>query len=378
MDTNCNIVVNDKALLCAVFIWRKRNMYRKSYLVTLGLFFMSSCGQEEQKKSHVSEFENLTVKSKANQAVDLTNLKQALQKNPGVKKINYASVVENLESNKAFIADEMKSNIKVWFGKLDKEQCELVKRTYADSWESGLSGVDCAKDANKRNFYLQDFLSPAMQANLRVAFHAETDSQFRDLTESEKIEYDIRIGVAIELKTLDTNCWSTTFEVLRRSETQYTVHNYSPVKVESFFKNNLQSRTNSTMKSSALKSWVNQWGTSFGQVLLVRDTIIDPGTNVPTYEMVHSAVFVDKNLVFERFMNGAPARLVTLEQLLATYPNADFEVYKAPNKFPHVKTTGFNVGEPLTEIQLGEVYKTTLLTRDYKLQKDSQGRYILK
>ncbi len=309
----------------------------------------------------------------------LPNLDRALAE-AALPAVPYAAALETLRTETPSV--DQRTNHRVWLGKLTKAQCEVTKKTYADGWAAGLSGVDCDQDANRRGFFLDDFLTPVMQATLRRTFHQELDSVSRPLTDAEKRQYGILGGQHTTMKELSTNCWSTAYEVLRReggAAPAYSIHNLLPAEVDVVFKDGRYSRARIGPDTARnVKSALDRFGAAFGDYVIVRGP--DELSGAPT--ILHAAVLIDKNLAFERVGTKGefPMRITTFDTIVKLYPGATYEVRRLTTSFPSPHANAV-AGRPFTrrfvESFEGVVYDTTIVVKDLALVKDGRTkRYV--
>lgn len=107
---------------------------------------------------------------------------------------------------------------------------------YTDGWKQNLSEIDCASAVGQKDFLLDDFLTPVMQATLRHTFIPKIKKSSRTLNPDERKQYGISAdGEVLVFKSAETTCCSTAYEVLRRSSGPtlvYPVHNLMPQEVD--------------------------------------------------------------------------------------------------------------------------------------------------
>jgi hypothetical protein len=285
-----------------------------------------------------NEFRALERESAQKFDFKLKNLDKALTKSG----IAYESVVKGVtkeilktDDSDGKVKLRQKSNLAFSFGKLDEKTCEVVRRTYADSIKEGFSGVDCSRDSNRRDFGLIDFLTPLMQATSNLSFDwEEMELGERPLTKEEIKKYEIEHEPFkfVHGKSINSNCWTTVYEVARRNATSFTVNLIFDTDADIIFKSDKYTKLrNSPGKQTPenMKDWLLKYPPSFGDILIVYD-----GNSI-----LHAATFIDENLLFERVGGYVrfPYRVGELSDIFADYPKGKYDVRKVIRDFPHVK-----------------------------------------
>lgn len=298
---------------------------------------------------------------------------------------------------------------KVYFGPLTPKQCETLKETFVDSWVKGSSAIDCNRvdlqpgekfdenftkvaDASGKpiHFLLDHFLTPVMQATLGYTFNEESEETTRTATDAEMKRFGLNPGdgpvMVVEGKYLDTNCWSTAYEVARQEKpdpaknnvVDFDVHVAPPDAVEAAFLNpdNSTDRTQGGLSADAFKGWIDKWGVNFGDMLLVRGTsMADSDMGSSKMSLLHAAVFVDNGLVYERVGNlpGLPFRLGDVMDTHAQYKdmeNVKFHILRMKNALPPVKD---DKGLDSSEMAEGTIYVTDGRLESLALTFDASG-----
>jgi hypothetical protein len=304
--------------------------------------------------------------------IELPNLQGALREaglpaiRPRAKRVEYDIHASN---------DSLRTNLVVSLGKLSPQQYAVARKVYADGWKQGL----CRLKQKRGRVFLNDLLTPAMQANNGVVFNEQRVEKTRPLTAQEERTFRVRGGAYVAEKVLDTNCWSTSLEVNRRAGGQnpvFTVHNFNSDEVERVLRSDSRSRsrTGAFVDAGGLKRWLSRWGTKFGDYVIARGDVPCEGGTVK--QMLHVASFVDDGLLFERVGNGLPGRVGRLDDMLALYPNARFEVRRLSRDMPHVSGTTLKRAHP-PQMSEGVVYQTEILTRDLAMARNRRGRHNL-
>ena len=277
--------------------------------------------------------------------------------------------------------DSQRSHLSISLGALSREQCEVARKIYADGWKENLSGVDCAAANGQREFLLDYFLTPVMQATVRHSFVPEKTESSRALTPGERKQYGISSGGEVLIsKTAETNCWSTAFEVLRRtsgSSPKYTIHNLLPEEVDlRFMSPQLSKSILKSTQTSDIKNQLSASGVSFGDFVIVRDKKMALETGAKS-DIAHVTVLIDEGIVFERVGTDSvfPMRIATLDEALVDYPKASIDVRRLLQDFPDPKTENFS--RHVTQSMEGTVYEVTIDLKELNLFKSKSGRYAL-
>ncbi|MEN9528427.1 MAG: hypothetical protein RI932_300 [Pseudomonadota bacterium] len=328
--------------------------------------------------SDVREFKSFGTVKQESVTIQLPNLQRAL-KAAGLPAAKINAVRQTLESETRL--DSQRTHLAISLGTLSREQCEIARMTYADGWKQNLSGVDCASADGQKDFLLDDFLTPVMQATLRHTFIPEKAESSRTLTPDERKQYGISAGGEVLVsKSAETNCWSTAYEVLRRSSGPtpiYTVHNLMPHEVDLRLTNSQLSKSIlSDVPSAELKTKLLAAGVSFGDFIIVRDKpmAMEAGSES---DVVHVTIQIDEGLVFERVGTDSvfPMRIAKLDDVVADYSRAKYDVRRSIKDFPDPKTENFK--RHVTQSMEGVVYDVTIELKDYTLSKGKNGRFSL-
>lgn len=304
-------------------------------------------------------------------------------------------------------------HIDVQFGTLTPEQCKKLKAAFADSWVKDLNFVSCenvvdlpsdmpqsahnGKVATNRGlpmeFSLVSFLSPVMQATVGYTFNEEIEQASRPATDAERKRFGFESGdghvEVVEGKSLGTNSWSTAYEVARQEKlnrstwtADYDLYAAKPEGVEAAFLNpdNSTDRTQGGLSPDAFKAWVDKWGVSFGDILLVRGVFAaDRYGGNPKMSLMHAAVFVDQGVVYERvgFAVEQPFRLADVMDVHAQYKDMDsvkFHVLRMKKPLPPAKE-----GESLdtAEMTEGTIYLVKGQLKSLSLEPGDDGVFYL-
>lgn len=284
--------------------------------------------------------------------------------------------------DKLATSDYPRVSLRVVFGRLTEAQCNKVRKIYADSWQDGLSGVDCAKAAG-RNFELVDFLTPAMQATSQLAFESEQTRTQRPLSAEERaflqdavlqsgygaLDPDAAFRVN---RVLAANCWGTAFEILRRSSTAFSVfYEGGGDAIDKYFSDNTSLIAERRLDVPFSQELVGRF--AFGDVILFHAA--EDGLK----RLMHAAVLVDENLLFEKIGAGFEDvyRLAAYDPFAVQTRRPGWEtVRRAREVFPHILSSGvpmrFSYDTPSGR------YVTEMPVRDYTLTKSESGRYALR
>lgn len=337
---------------------------------------LTACHQRDESKT--KEFKTFRILKQESVTIQLPNFQKAL-KTAGLPAAEISAVRQTLASETQ--RDSQRTHLSISLGTLSRAQCEVARKTYADGWKQNLSGVDCATANGQKNFLLDDFLTPVMQATLRHTFIPEKTESTRALTADERKQYGISIGGEVLIsKTAETNCWSTAYEVLRRnsgSSPIYTVHNLLPQEVDLRLMSSQLSKTIlSGVQASEVKNKLPSLGVSFGDYIIVRDKpmAMEAGSKS---DVVHVTVLIDEGIVFERVGTDSvfPMRLAQLDEVVSDYANAKYDVRRSLQDFPDPKTEKFS--RQVTQSMEGNVYEVTIDLKDLLLTKSNTGRYSL-
>jgi hypothetical protein len=329
-------------------------------------------------KSGVREFKEFPESARQTVQLKLPNLQRALAaaKLPAaqVSAIKYTLATDTY-------TDTQRTHLAVSLGALSREQCEVARKVYADGWKANLSGVDCSSANGKKNFLLDDFLTPVMQATVRHTFIPEKSETTRPLTDAERKQYGISLGGEVMIvKTAETNCWSTAYEILRRASGPnpvYTVHNLLPEEVDLRLTSaELTKPMLNNVSGVELKSRLSTSGISFGDFVIVRDQKKAREIGSKS-DIQHVTVLIDEGLVFERVGTDQvfPMRIATLDDVITDYSSASFEVRRLLKDFPNPNTENFS--RYVKESSEGIIYEVTIDLKDIVLSKTSNGRYSL-
>jgi len=329
-------------------------------------------------KTTTKEFKRFDDSNQQSVEISLPNLQRALK----AAKLPAAKIVANqtllaTETNR----DSQRKHLSISLGTLIREQCEVARKVYADGWKDNLSGVDCNLADGKKVFLIDDFLTPVMQATLRHTFIPEKTESSRPLTQDERKQYGISAGGEMLVsKSAETNCWSTAYEVLRRTSgasPSYTIHNLLPQEVDLRF---TDPQLTQTLLSGQSASQINNQfatrGVVFGEFIIVRDKQMARETGAKS-DIAHVTLLIDEGLVFERVGTDPvyPMRITTLEEVTADYPQASFDLRRLIKDFPDPKTEDFS--RSIKESMEGVVYEVTIELKELKLNKSNLGRYAL-
>lgn len=329
-------------------------------------------------EGRIKEFKTFGPNKEETVAIQLPNLQRAL-KTAGLPAAKITAVRQTLASETQ--RESQRTHLSISLGTLSREQCEVARKTYADGWKKNLSGVECSNADGQKNFLLDDFLTPLMQATLRHTFIPEKNESTRALTSDERKQYGISSGGEVLIsKTAETNCWSTAYEVLRRTTGPtplYTVHNLLPQEVDIRLTSSQLSKPILTgAQASEVKNKLPNLGVSFGDYIIVRDkqSAMEAGSKS---DVVHVTVLVDEGIVFERVGSDSvfPMRLAQLDDIFSDYANSKYDVRRSLQDFPDPKTEKFSLH--VKESMEGVVYEVTIDLKELTLIRGSSGRYSL-
>lgn len=329
-------------------------------------------------EGRVKEFKEFPESARRSVQIKLPNLQRALS----AAKLSQAqiSAVKYTLATDTY-TEEQRTHLAISLGTLSREQCEVARKVYADGWKDNLSGVDCSTANGQKNFLLDDFLTPVMQATVRHTFIPEKSESSRALTNEERKQYGIYSGgEAMIVKTAETNCWSTAYEILRRAggpNPVYTVHNLLPEEVDVRLTSaELTKPLMNKVSATEFKSRMITDGVSFGDFVIVRDRkkAFEIGTKS---DIQHVTVMVDEGLVFERVGTDQifPMRIATIEDVITEYSSAEFEVRRLLKDFPNPQSENFS--RYVKQSSEGMVYEVTIELKDIALSKAGTGRYSL-
>jgi hypothetical protein len=360
--------------------------FRPSLLKRLlfrGLFFVAgiSCrsGSFQQSKTSASpaiilskppdgttgRFIQFTQNSSRPLKVDLPNLAKAATAQ-GMELSNIVKSISEVTPED----DSSAPSIRIELQKLTKQTCHLVAKVYADGWQSGLSGSKCDDPAFlAQEHTLKDFLTPAMQVglgDLGIGSNFWSDINIleeRDATPQEILTHLAPHQISVtgtkrdfskaQFRTAtwsNTNCWSTAFEVLRRSQETLDIMRIESKTLEGALLDSTVARSRSTGKVANISDWLKSYSAAFGDVLLVYDKI--------SGGLTHAAVFVDSTLLFQKSSASVGFQLVTLDSMGYSAPEYTFEVYRTHKPLPSIADVPnerqfdvtFNDGGLITEV----------------------------
>ena len=214
------------------------------------------------------------------------------------------------------------------FGHVTKEQFELLSRSYG--------GMGTDRFSEDREYSLVDFLPPRMQAVVNHGF------KFMRLPLPESItsllkptrEFEVRTKVSFE-----TNCWSTAYALSLPWDGNYTAFLGNEFQVERVFFNADYAKPIGAVKPDSKCKGVGclidsaiQDNLEFGDVLVV----VNESNNV----IRHAAVFLDKDVYFEKSANATNYRIVHASTLTSNWASESSSFrFIRPNEsnrvFPH-------------------------------------------
>jgi hypothetical protein len=345
-------------------------------LSVAALLLMAGCKALTQTR--VREFKEFRETTRQSVQIGLPNLQRALvaAKLPPVQ----ISAVKHTLATDTY-TEEQRTHLSISLGALSRGQCEVARLVYADGWKAGLSGVDCSTANGQKNFILDDFLTPVMQATVRHTFIPEKSESTRALTGDERKQYGISAGGEVMIvSTAETNCWSTAYEVMRRAagpNPVYTIHNLLPEEVDlRLTAPELTKQLIDKVSAASLKSGMSSAGIAFGDFVVVRDRkkAMESGTKS---DIQHVTVMIDEGLVFERVGTDKifPMRIALLDDVLQDYSSASFEVRRLLKDFPNPQNENFS--RYVKNSAEGTVYEVTIELKDVVLSKGQAGRYAL-
>jgi hypothetical protein len=326
----------------------------------------------------VKEFKEFSESARQSVQIKLPNLQRALAA-AKLPQVRISAVKYSLATDT--YTEEQRTHLAISLGALSREQCEVARKVYADGWKANLSGVDCSTADGQKKFILDDFLTPVMQATVRHTFIPEKSESTRALTSEERKQYGISSGgEAMIVKTAETNCWSTAYEILRRAggaNPVYTVHNLLPEEVDVRLTSaELTKPLMNKVSAAGLKSGLAATGILFGDFVIVRDRkkAMEIGTKS---DIQHVTVMIDEGLVFERVGTDQifPMRIASIEDVISEYSSAEFEVRRLLKDFPNPQAENFS--RYVKESSEGMVYEVTIELKDVALSKAGTGRYSL-
>lgn len=220
-----------------------------------------------------------------------------------------------------------------------------------------------------------------MQATVRHTFIPEKDESTRELTAEERKQYGIISGGQVLIsKTAETNCWSTAYEVLRRTSGQapvYTIHNLLPEEVDLRLTDTKLTQTLKSKESaSTLITQFKSSGVRFGDFIIVRDRAKADEVGSKS-DIQHVTVLIDEGLVFERVGTDSvfPMRIATLNDVVTDYASAQFEVRRLLSDFPDPHKENFSL--QVKQSSEGDLYDVTIELKNIVLSKSASGRYAL-
>lgn len=350
---------------------------RSLFITTLAATALSA-GCNLTTKSRAKEFKEFPEQSRQIVQIKLPNLQRALAA-AKLSQVQVSAIKHTLATDT--YTDTQRTHLAISLGALSKEQCEVARKVYADGWKNNLSGVDCTTANGQKNFLLDEFLTPVMQATVRHTFIPERTESTRELTAEERKQFGISLGGEVLIsKTAETNCWSTAYEVLRRasgSNPTYTIHNLLPEEVDLRLTNTqLTQALVTNVRGAELKAKLTSSGVSFGDFVIVRDQQkareIGSKSNIQ-----HVTVLIDEGLVFERVGTDSvfPMRIATLDDVISDYASASFDARRLVKDFPDPQKENFS--RYVKESSEGMVYEVTIDLKDVVLSKSKNGRYTL-
>lgn len=301
----------------------------------------------------------------------LRNLEQHFTK-AGVPIPKYRADLVRLTLPGANIDPSSQNSLDVIFENLTLAQCQTLRSAYYRTdiacGENGIFPWD-----NRRYVYtIKDFLSPVMQATLKLTFKPEQKNNGNEPFTNEFGRQSRSVVTALE-----ANCWSTAYEVSRQETRQYTVHVIQSEDADKIFKNPGYTKFVFSGDASGLQNAVQKGGLGrFGELLIVRNIngSNEGESSLAKGRIAHAAVFVDSDLLFERVGNAGhlPMRLARLKDVLASYPDSAFtyEIRQVLQPFPHVtQIPGLKtVNDSSSE---GTYSRSTIGIKDFNLERIS-------
>jgi len=262
--------------------------------------------------------------------------------------------------------ERQQTNVMVYFGKLSRSSFEAIKQALSFRFLGNISGVEYSPD---REYLLHDFLTPVMQATLGHAFHSAHVSQDRPMTPQEEAKWKISGGRYVVESEANTNCWATAYEVARATSGQapnFSAHTVNPIDADKIFTSAEYTLDRFGQRShSEIRAGLDKFGAFFGDILIIRG---------PNKEILHSAVFIDTGLLYEKVGNesGLPYRLVRWQDIVADYPQDSYEVRTVKKPFPHIKDIpGVNL-TPVASSE-GSVFNTNIVVKEHSLTRGAGG-----
>lgn len=344
--------------------------------VMISVLGLAACGVKGAAR--VKAFKEFSESSRELVQLELPNFQRALKaaQLPAAKITAYKQRLAT-----ETYTETQRTHLTISLGTLTREQCEVARKVYADGWKVNLSGIDCAKADGKKVFLLDDFLTPVMQATVRHTFIPEKDESTRELTAEERKQYGIISGGQVLIsKTAETNCWSTAYEVLRRTSGQapvYTIHNLLPEEVDLRLTDTKLTQTLKSKESaSTLITQFKSSGVRFGDFIIVRDRAKADEVGSKS-DIQHVTVLIDEGLVFERVGTDSvfPMRIATLNDVVTDYASAQFEVRRLLSDFPDPHKENFSL--QVKQSSEGDLYDVTIELKNIVLSKSASGRYAL-
>lgn len=262
--------------------------------------------------------------------------------------------------------ERQQTNVFVYFGLLSRASFETIKKALSFRFLGNISGVEYSPD---REYTLNDFLTPVMQATIGNAFHSAHVSKYRPLSPQEEAKWNISGGRYVVESEANTNCWATAYEVARATSGQapdFSAHTVNPKDADKIFTSAEYTLDRFGKRSHReIRAGLEKFGAFFGDILIIRG---------PNKEILHSAVFIDTGLLYEKVGNesGLPYRLVRWQDIAADYPEGSYEVRTVKKPFPHVKQIP---GVNLTSVASseGSVFNTNIVVKDYRLTRGARG-----
>jgi len=255
-------------------------------------FLINSCAPQAQQ-ADLQEFRKIKTKSPMVPVNSLlTQLAKAV---PGL----------NIQSRQDSSASTL---LEIQLMNVSQALCEKIKKHYG-----GFSPFVCPQTGT---FQLQDFLLPGIQVSLNHSFEIENSGDF----------------------SLSTNCWSTAFEISRRSQKTFLAYNLHPKQAATAFSDaDLNTRVFPTSPEiqgtlSELTAWMSSGKAQYLDVISVTGM-----SQEIVGSLVHAAIVVDSGgLIFEKIAvaSGTPYRFTSVESFKKSYSDAYFVVSRPRKAYP--------------------------------------------
>lgn len=263
---------------------------------------------------------------------------------PGLRKYSVMSRQIDLSDLKEPKDSPRGTDLTVSFSGLTEQECNEVKSVYSVPWQENLSQLACSDAGARKNLSLQNFLSPFMQAALSLTYAKELYLYRKNELDPASpkdsaliARFDGKASATEWYQFLETNCWSTAYEVGRYDSGQTPkaeIHTVGLEEVDKIFTSPTYTkviRQKSPIDSFKVSS-VQDY--QFGDIIIIRNKFF----------IVHVATVIDRNLVFEKVGNatGLPYRLVDFDSSFFPYKNnprwpATIEIRRQIRPFPSVR-----------------------------------------